>query len=189
MDIGMKFLAGKLLIAIPNLSDPNFNRSVVLITNHDEDGAMGVILNRPAESTVSDVWDEISPDLDCCDCTESIHIGGPVDGPLIALHTHMGWSDAEVFPGIYIAMSRQALNEIVMQDDHRFKIFSGYSGWSSGQLENEIEFGGWMTIDADVDHVFDSPERLWRRTCEHVGQEIMLPNLAKRSSGFDSSFN
>lgn len=184
----MKFLAGKLLIAIPNLSDPNFNRSVVLITNHDEDGAMGVILNRPAESTVSAVWDEISPTLDC-ECFESIHIGGPVDGPLLALHTHMGWSDKEVFPGIYMAMSREALNEIVMQDDHRFKIFSGYSGWSSGQLENEIEFGGWMTIDADIDHVFDSPERLWRRTCEHVGQEIMLPKLGKRSSGFDSSFN
>ena len=184
----MDSLAGKLLVAIPKLSDPNFNRSVVLIANHDDEGAMGVILNRPAETLVSQVWDEISPTLDC-DCTQPVHIGGPVDGPLVAMHTHMGWSDSEVFPGIYMAMSRENLNEIVMQDEHRFKVFSGYSGWAPGQLENEIEFGGWLTIDADVDHVFDPPERLWRRTCEHVGHDIMLPNLGKLAAKTDSSMN
>lgn len=187
-DETMESLAGKLLIAVPELPDSNFFRSVVLIMNHTEEGAMGVVLNRPSNLTVAQVWDEISPQIDC-DCNDPINVGGPVEGPLMALHTSMAISENDVLPGVYLSISHEKLDQLVLQSDHEFKMFRGYSGWAPGQLEHEIEFGGWLTLDADFDHVFETPERLWKLVCEHVGHQIMLPHFQRKSSGVDPSLN
>jgi len=140
----MRSLAGQLLVASPRLPDENFSRSVVLIIHHDEHGALGVVLNRPADSTVREVWESLSDDP--CDSDEPVHIGGPVSGPLMALHTNEECAESEVLPGVFFATHRDRLNRIVQEPEFLFRIYNGYSGWASGQLESELKFGGWMLL-------------------------------------------
>ena len=90
----MKSLAGNLLIASPFLGDQNFNKSVVLIIQHTEEGAFGLVLNRPTNFRMADVWDIVSDD-EPCPADAVIHYGGPVEGPLMALHTKRSRSEHE----------------------------------------------------------------------------------------------
>jgi putative transcriptional regulator len=173
----MVSLAGHLLIAIPELHDVNFFRTVVILFQHSEEGASGVILNRPSGVSIAKVWDEVAKEPS--DCQDLVNIGGPVEGPLIALHASLVLAEAPVVPGVFLSMERDHLNELVNQSDQPFKIFSGYSGWGPGQLESEIEQGGWLTFAANSDHVFDSPEGLWKQVCSQVGHDILKPHIGK----------
>ena len=124
-------LRGKLLLASPTLLDPNFARTVVLIAEHTEDGAMGLILNRPTENTVAEVWKMVGEeDLDC---PQPIFFGGPVSGPLVALHRLKGAAEAEVVPGIYFSAHKDKLAMLVRQTSKPFRFFTGYAGWAGGQ--------------------------------------------------------
>lgn len=173
----MDNLAGHLLVAIPELQDANFFRSVVILFQHTEEGASGVILNRSSDVTVAKVWDEVAKEPS--DCQQYVNIGGPVAGPLIALHSSLALAETPVLPGVFISMGRENLNELVNQHEQQFKIYSGYSGWGPGQLESEIERGGWLTIQATASHVFDSPEGLWRQVCSQVGHDVLKPHIGK----------
>jgi len=171
----MDSLSGKLLIATPSLADSNFFRSVILLLQHTNEGASGVILNQPTGTTVSAVWDEISEAE--CECDHPVNCGGPVDGPLIALHQMPSIGEQQVTEDVYISMQRDSLHRLVMQADVRFRIFSGYSGWGAMQLDSEIENGSWLTLDSHADHVFGESDLLWRRVCENVGHDVLKPHL------------
>ena len=180
----MEDLSGHLLIAIPDLGDPNFSKTVVLLFQHSEEGASGVVLNRLSDSSIRSVWDEIADEP--CECEDLIGIGGPVQGPLIGLHSSQILAEDQVMPvgfnsgtPVYISLSRENLRELVHQQDQRFRIFSGYSGWGPGQLESEIAQGGWLTLKAKSEHVFNSPESLWRQVCDDVGKDVLLPLLGR----------
>ena len=184
----MEALTGKLLIAIPELGDPNFFRTVVLVLMHGTEGATGVVLNRPSHETVAAAWDEWS-ELDC-DCQQLVQIGGPVDGPPIALHTSLGMAESQVLPGVFLTMDRCQLDQLVSQGEHEFRIFRGYSGWGPGQLESEIECGGWLLCEGEFEHVFESDDQvLWKTVCEQVGHEIMLPHLSQNRCFVDPGMN
>ena len=170
-------LAGQLLIASPDLSDGNFSRSVVLLIQHSLQGAMGVILNQPSHVSVGKVWEEVANEE--CDCEEPVNIGGPVEGPLIAIHQYIAYSETTVMPGLYFSMERENLNRIVMNNQGLFRLYSGYSGWGPRQLEEEIEHGGWMTLQANAEHVFGEEDRLWKYVCEHVGHDVLKPHIGK----------
>lgn len=182
----MENLAGHLLIAIPDLGDPNFSKTVVMMFQHNEEGASGVILNRPSDVTIKRVWDEVAEEP--CDCRDPVNIGGPVQGPLIALHGSLALAETPVISGVFISMGRDNLNELVHQTDQPFKLFSGYSGWGAGQLESEIQQGGWLTLKANAEHVFDSPDGLWRQVCDQVGNDILMSQLGNHWQG-DPSLN
>ena len=167
----MDFLTGNLLIAMPELADTNFYRSVSFIFHHDEEGAAGVILNRPSNTTVSDVWDDLEGDAVK---SRSIHVGGPVEGPLIALHTSLVLGERQIMPGVFLSLGRNNLSSLVSQTVQQVKIFSGYAGWGPQQLEAEIHAGGWLTFPCDFDDVFDTPEEIWKTACTKAGNEIMF---------------
>jgi len=173
----MDSLTGKLLIAIPELHDVNFFRTVVIILQHSEEGASGVSLNRPSDVTIAKVWDEVAREP--TDCQDLVNIGGPVDGPLLALHTSLAFAESTVVAGVFVSLGRDNLNELVKQSEQQFRIYSGYSGWGPGQLEAEIEQGGWLTLPANVNQVFDSPEGLWRQVCSQVGHGVLKPHIGK----------
>ena len=184
----MESLAGQLLIAIPELPDQNFFRSVVLILQHTDQGASGVILNRPSDVTVSKVWDEISNDF--CMCTQTVNVGGPVEGPLLALHSCSDLAEARVLKNLYVSLRRENLNLLVRREDEEFRIYSGYAGWGPQQLDSEMERGGWLTLPADPSHVFSSPDLLWKRVCENVGHKTLLkPHFGIKSLPIDPSMN
>ena len=144
---------GQLLVASPRLRDPNFFKTVVLIVKDGDDGALGVILNRPLEITVADA---IAEQVDAAkEVAEPIHQGGPCEGPLAALHTNFAADGDEVCEGVRFSMDREAIEWLMENHKGPVKYFAGYSGWGKGQLDAEIEEGAWQLTPASHGHVFE----------------------------------
>ena len=183
----MQSLRGHLLIAAPGLPDVNFYRTVVLIIRHDEDGAVGLVLNRPTNSTVREIWEMIAEVP--CDVSDPINLGGPVSGPLMALHTNGDLSESEIVPGVHFATHKDHLNRVVRERNRPFRIFSGYSGWAAGQLEGELKVGGWMTLKATCDLVFGESDSLWKKASQAIGEQITEALLKKADLPADPSQN
>ncbi|MFN8186243.1 MAG: YqgE/AlgH family protein [Gaiellales bacterium] len=167
-------LRGQLLIASPALFDPNFRRTVVLVTEHSEEGAMGVVLNRTSEVSVADAVPNLAilAGEDAC-----VSVGGPVqpeavvalaelDDPSEAAaiaFENVGYLRADVDPATLTGVVR------------RVRVFAGYSGWSPGQLEGELEEGAWIVEAATVSDVFpDAPVDLWSVALDRKGGQFRL---------------
>ncbi len=159
-------LRGQFLLASKHLLDPNFFRTTVLILEHGEEGAMGVVVNRPSSVNVASA---LAGHIDVCDSESVIHVGGPVEpSALSMLHENSNWGgeDLKVAPGIFVGVSEEAFKEIVKADfeepGSRFRIYSGYAGWQSEQLEAELERGDWFALPASGEFVFHSnPYNVW----------------------------
>lgn len=152
----MESFAGSLLVATPILLDPHFYRAVVLLVQHDEDGCVGIILNRPTDEPVANHLEEWAQHVGD---PASVYYGGPVD-PSIAIG--LGLSQEGMSTGVP-GLSVIDLSETPGQMSAAVRIYSGYSGWGSGQLEAEIATGSWYVVQASPDDPFDSDEGQWRR--------------------------
>jgi putative transcriptional regulator len=183
----MTSLQGHLLIASPKLPDSNFYRTVVLIIQHDEGGAFGLILNRPTDSTAADVWEDLADSEDSP--PEMIYLGGPVEGPLMALHTDAECSENEVLEGVHFATHKDSLERIVHDPATMVRLFTGYSGWAPGQLELELERGGWMTLAAREEHVFGDDDEAWQAASREFGRQITGPLVGTVGLPEDPSCN
>jgi putative transcriptional regulator len=183
----MTSLKGHLLVASPHLRDPNFVQTVILMIHHSDEGAFGVVLNRPAENTIRDLWEEIGEST--CEVEGCINVGGPVSGPLIAIHTDKSLAEMEIIPGVYFAAQREHLERLLAQDTHRFRLFVGHSGWGEGQLESELEQGSWMTTTATVDKVFFEDLDIWKKVSQEIGQSMLVSALKIKHVPPDPSAN
>lgn len=152
----MSSLEGQLLIASPNETDPDFVKAVILVIQHSDQQAIGVILNRPAGKTLKSLFKRPHRD------DLPVYAGGPVPGPTMAVHTSQQHADLEIMPGLYYAVKAKTLDQLVRQADQRFKIFESHSGWGPGQLEEQIELGGWRIVPATVEQVF-ADEDVWTK--------------------------
>ena len=141
----MKSLTGHLLIAPPQEPDPDFVRTVILLVQHSEEQAFGVVLNRPTATTVRQAWQGKSP----CQCDEVVYSGGPVSGPLLALHTDPSLGEIEVLPGVYYSVQKRHLEQLVGYPRHPLKVFHSHVGWGPEQLERFLEDGPWRTSAGD----------------------------------------
>jgi putative transcriptional regulator len=164
-------LRGSLLIAAPQLLDPNFRRTVVLVADHGEEGAMGVILNRPSGMTVADAAPELEP---LVGPEAPIFAGGPVQptsGVVLAEVTEVGdpvFDDVVLVPGI------DELADIV-DSAVRIRVFAGYAGWGPGQLDGELEREDWILEPARAGDVFhDDPDTLWADVLKRKGGQYAL---------------
>ncbi len=171
----MESLKGHLLIASPHLRDPNFARSVVLLIHHSEDGTFGLVLNTPADGTIRDLWSQVAETP--CETDQSLHVGGPVSGPLMSLHTNKALAEVEVIPGLYFAASRENLEKLIAMDDQPYRVFIGHSGWSEGQLEDELREGSWLTMPATIETVFCDEGEVWRLATNRVGEDLLSSML------------
>jgi len=153
-------LKGHLLIASAALIDPNFRQTVVLMVHHDSEGALGLVLNRSSDMALGELWEKIASSP--CQSEQLLNFGGPVEGPLMAVHTHKDLSESEILPGVYFSVQKDNLNEIVTREDNSFRVFVGNAGWAGGQLEAELEQGSWYTLEASPSHVFGNDEDLWQ---------------------------
>jgi len=183
----MESLKGHFLVASPYLLDPNFVRTVVLLVHHDEESAFGVVLNRPTESSLKELWEKIGDTP--CESEQQVHLGGPVSGPLMAVHTDSNLSEVEIVPGVFFAAQRDHLEELVLQSEHDFRFFVGHSGWGGGQLESELAQGAWLTTPATAEFIFYSSDDLWRKVTQHIGQEILVDTLHLKALPPDPSAN
>ena len=184
----MQSLQGKLLVASPYLPDGNFAETVILMVYHNEEGAMGLVLNRPSDCTVGEAWNMALSD-DSCECPQMIDLGGPCQGPLMAIHNFRSYSEQTIAKGIYFSSEKGNLRDIVGRHDRPFRIFSGYSGWSAGQLEREMEEGSWLVAPATKESVFSTNDELWREVADYVGREILINALGIHHTPEDPSWN
>ena len=152
---------GKLLLASPRLADPNFARTVVLMIQHNEEGALGLILNRPLEITVRQACKQ-SLDEECA-VDEPLHQGGPCEGPLMVVHGNELEKDADVFPGVFFTTEKAKIEALLKQQVALARYFVGYAGWSAGQLENEMESDSWIVTDPAPDVIFQHQPNLWMK--------------------------
>ena len=157
----MDSLQGQLLIASPRLVDPNFVKSVVVMVQHNDDGALGLIVNRPLQTTIKEVCEK-ALDIPCA-VEADLHQGGPCEGPLMVVHTHEAKSDIEVFPGVYFTTDRDKIEWLVRNNEGAIKFFVGYAGWAAGQLENELETESWLIAPADARVVLDGDVEQWSK--------------------------
>jgi putative transcriptional regulator len=183
----MESLQGHLLIASPRLMDPNFARSVVLIVQHNESGAMGLILNRPLDVNVQTVWEQVSETP--CFLDEPMHQGGPCEGPLMVLHDDAKLSQISVIPGVNWSTEKEALEQLVVQNNGSMKFFVGYAGWGAGQLEGELETGSWLTVAANEEMVFSESEDQWEQLRRRLTLTSTYPWLDPRLIPDDPTAN
>ncbi len=174
----MSSLTGHFLVASPHLGDPNFFRSVVLMLRHDEEGAFGVVLNRPLPSTLSEIWKALG--ISEVEREQPIYLGGPVSGPLLAVHEDMQYAEGEVVPGVYYSTHKDYLNSLVTDYLGPLRVFSGYSGWGEGQLESELAEGSWLTTLSTAEDIFADPEEMSSAVASRIGLEILMPRSRNR---------
>jgi len=165
---------GKLLVATKDLGDPNFAESVILIVKHDsEDGTLGLIINRRTTVPLARVFEEIKGAK-----SDPIYVGGPVEttGAQALLRSARKPEKAEhVFGDIYATGDKDLIEKCIGDgtEPTRFRVYIGYGGWASGQLEHEMELGSWSVIRATVDFVFDAdPDSLWTRLRQKADMRV-----------------
>ena len=183
----MTSLQGHLLIGNAELAEP-FGRSVVLLIRHNDEGALGLILNRRTNAWLKDAWDKLSEVP--CHREQLLFHGGPCDGPLMALHGQEFLLEMEVMPGLYFTAGKGKLEQLVAQsDESQVKFFAGYAGWSAGQLEAELARGSWSVMPANPDHVFWQEDELWTRASRFVADSAWRAALQIKHAPRDPSLN
>jgi Putative transcriptional regulator len=157
-----------LLVASPDLEDPNFRRTVVLMLTHDAEGALGLVLNRPSDIPMGDelpAWVGVAAAPAC------LYLGGPVD-PDAALGLGEGPPDrSEMIVGLVGAVDFAGRPE----DYRSIRVFAGYAGWGPSQLDTEVARGDWIVVDALVDDITTAaPDALWREVLRRQRSRVSL---------------
>jgi putative transcriptional regulator len=164
----MDTLQGQLLIASPSLLDSNFRRAVVLVTEHSDEGAAGLVLNRPSPASVSELVPELEPVVED---DEQVWLGGPVQrNAVLVLGEFVDPEDAAV--PLFGALGFPSLEEPdeVVPATTRRRVFAGYAGWGAGQLESELGREDWIVEPAQPDDAFtDAPDELWAEVLRRKG--------------------
>jgi putative transcriptional regulator len=164
-------LRGRLLVAAPILRDPNFHRTVIFVAEHDEEGAMGLVLNRPTDTSVGDALPELAA---LAGEEEPVYVGGPVALESVLAVAELDDPDdaSELLLGA-VGFVQEA--DVPVQ---RGRIFVGYAGWSAGQLEAELEEESWLVLAAEPDDLFsDDPDGLWSAVLRRQGGPYALLSL------------
>jgi putative transcriptional regulator len=174
-------LTGKLLIAMPGMGDPRFDRSVIFLCAHSGDGAMGLIVNKPAPDLVfADLLDQLGIASGPGDIRLPVHVGGPVEhGRGFVLHS-ADYGRAGATLGIDgrfgMTATLEILEDIAKGRGPRDALLAlGYAGWGPGQLENEIQLNGWLTAEARESLVFATPNaEKWAAALGEIGVDARL---------------
>lgn len=171
---------GKLLIAMPGMSDPRFEKSVVFICAHSEDGAMGLIINKPAEDVrFSDLLDQLAITPSQANRDIPVHFGGPVEhGRGFVLHTSdyaSNSSTLEVGEAFGMTATLDILEDIARGTGPAASVMAlGYAGWGPRQLESEISRNGWLTCDATSELVFATDaDSKWQAALKTLGVDAL----------------
>lgn len=168
----MESLQGHLLVASPSLLDPNFRRTVILVAEHGEDGALGVVLNRPSETSVAEAVEPLSALVEEGDV---VHVGGPVQPSAVVVLAE--FEDPSAAPLIVVGDVGFLPTEVdheTIGETRRARVFAGYAGWAPGQLEAELEEASWIVAPAVPDDVFAAPEELWSEVLRRKGGQYAI---------------
>ena len=173
-----KFLKGQLLLDSGQLRGSFFQRTVVLICEHNAEGAFGLVLNRSSGSKIGEM---VVADLPNSLKEFPLYLGGPVQTSALSfLHSDTFLSDANVIPNLALGHSLETLTEIAesFSATRKVKMFAGYSGWGPGQLEGEMARKSWLTYPASLELILDvDPALLWQKVLQSMGPKYKLLSL------------
>ena len=164
----MSSLRGNLLIAAPALVDPTFRRTVVLVGEHSEEGALGVVLNRTSETPVKEAVPELAM---LVDGMGDVHVGGPVQpSAIVVLADFEEPPDADALVVDSVGFLPAEVDPDALGPVRRARVYVGYAGWGPGQLDDELDEGSWIVEPALAEDVFtDDPEELWSDVLRRKG--------------------
>ncbi|QQE10497.1 YqgE/AlgH family protein [Planctomycetota bacterium] len=168
---------GQILISSTDMLDPNFHQTLTLLVKHDEQGALGLTLNRPLEIDFKDAWAQVADSP--CNYTGPLMLGGPCEGPLMVLHDNIQYAEETVMEGVYFTTEPEDIAYLLEHHTGQIKCFTSYSGWGPLQLEGELEIGSWVTIDATPNLIFnDNPSNQWMEILKKInpGQATIYQN-------------
>jgi putative transcriptional regulator len=168
---------GSFLIASAALNDSPFDKAVIFVLQNNPQGTFGVILNRPADSQLTNSW-RAATGLNFA--STSLVNGGPIGGPVLALHPQRSIAEVEICSGVCLSIDSQAIKFLSEQNDFPYRIILGIAGWQPGQLENEIEQGWWYQLKADPIHIFDDPFSMWQSFIRNFGLRTLSDWFGER---------
>ncbi len=174
----MDSFENQLLIAMPNLDDSYFNKTVTYICEHNAEGAMGLIINLPINVTLNELLTQIDEDkVDAPELDQQVLTGGPVsqDRGFVLHSTQAGWnSSLALTKEVMITTSKDILMALgTAGAPEKFMVTLGYAGWGPGQLEEEIKANSWLLTPADGDIIFNTPiEQRWKKATERLGIDM-----------------
>jgi putative transcriptional regulator len=183
----MKSLKGHFLVAAPQQRDPNFVEAVILVVEHADRGAIGVIVNCP-----KDRHEKISRQRSTrphCPKGPRLYFGGPVTGPLMAVHTDELFSEIEVLPGVFFAGREKNVLAVMRTPEEPCKMFTGYAGWGPRQLEHELEDGIWRAIPATAATIFWNGGNLWEKLSMQAFDSLLQVMCHIKHVPSDASLN
>ena len=184
----MQSLKGQLLIAAPQLDTPLFAHSVILMLDHNKDGAMGLILNQPINTLISDLAGKIFEEG--FEWDKPLHLGGPVPGSLVVIHTLASLSNHEILPGVFVTLDAALVQKLIRQRPEPSLVVANYSGWGPGQLEGEFGWDSWITLPATSDYVFWTGEKdLWKVVVSEVNAIRLSEFLKLKTRPADPRLN
>ena len=170
----MEQLQGHLLVASPQMQEPNFHRTVILVVRDDDDGTMGLVLNRPLDVSIKTACEKILETP--CAVEGVLHAGGPCEGPLMILNAGDAFGaavgDLEVLPDVWFITNKEEIESLLAEGTNALKCFIGYAGWGAGQLDAEMEAGAWIAHPGTSEHVFSTDVRQWSK----LMTQLTLPN-------------
>jgi putative transcriptional regulator len=162
---------------MPQLTDPNFHRAVVLLVHHDDEGTFGVVVNRTTEITADRLCESIEIDWHG-DPDAEIHWGGPVQPQTgwVLFDERLGLGGQEevrtLVDGLSFAGSLEVLRNVASDPPERMRVMLGYAGWAPGQLESELQQGAWLMAPIDESAVFEvEPDEMWTHVLRSLGIE------------------
>ncbi len=174
----MSDIAPGFLIAVPQLGDPNFHRAVVLMLEHSDRGAMGLVVNRPAPSLM---LAEVARGQNMTVAAEyekaHVFVGGPVEPERgFVLHGETELSEAiPLFDGMFVSGSLDSLRTLFAGPPERFRLCLGYAGWGPGQLEAELQEGAWLTAEPSSKHILATPaDQMWETVLREMGIDPVM---------------
>lgn len=185
----MESYQGRALVASPYLVDGNFMRSVVYMIRHDEEGAMGLVLNRPLTVSIGELLGELTETP--IENGLPVFCGGPVDGPVMMLQVSCRQPDDEQAEVLIACDQTRILQEIEQPNSQQLgiRLFDGYSGWGPGQLESEVEDGSWLVWDISPNQLFHDSETLWQMAVVEIGRNVIADGIGIEKFHGDPDYN
>ncbi len=185
--LNTKSFQGHFLVAAEHQLDPNFVEAVVLVVEHAERGAFGVIVNRPRDRQAA-----VSRQRGVKrrrPKREEMFFGGPVSGPLMAVHMDQSFAEIQVVPGVFFAGKEKQVRALMRSREQPCKVFTGYTGWATGQLEQEVHDGIWRAVPATAEKIFSSDDDLWEGLLRQAFDALLQSMCNIKHLPSDASLN
>lgn len=177
---------GSFLVATPSLQDTPFSRTVVFVLQADGQGTFGAVINRPADHEVVAKWSaKTGLEFD----RQHMIQGGPLGGPVMALHQQKLLAEVEICEGVCLSVDAKALQHLSRETDSPYRIVLGIAGWNPEQLTQEIKSGFWFPLVVDPIHVFDDHAVMWESFVREYGRQALGSVIGKRHFPADPNLN